>query len=46
VNAHGKVSLGGFSYNVRPTYAGEPGEVVASGGLADVLHAGGFVREF
>jgi hypothetical protein len=40
VNAHGKVSLAGFSYNVGATYAGEPVEVVAAGGLVDVLHAG------
>jgi transposase InsO family protein len=40
VNAHGKVSLAGFSYNVGATYAGEPVEVVVSGGLVDILHAG------
>jgi transposase InsO family protein len=40
VNAHGKVSLAGFSYNVGATYAGEPVEVVVAGGLVDVLHAG------
>jgi len=40
VNAHGKISLAGFSYNVGATYAGEPVEVVVSGGLVDILHAG------
>jgi transposase InsO family protein len=40
VNAHGKISLAGFSYHVGATYAGEPVEVVASGGLVDILHAG------
>jgi hypothetical protein len=40
VNAHGKISLAGFSYHAGATYAGEPVEVVASGGLVDILHAG------
>jgi transposase InsO family protein len=40
VNAHGKISLAGFSYAVGATYAGEPVEVVVSGGLVDILHAG------
>jgi transposase InsO family protein len=40
VNAHGKISLAGFSYNVGATYAGEPVEVVVTGGLVDILHAG------
>jgi len=40
VNAAGKISLAGFSYNVGATYAGEPVEVVVTGGLADILHAG------
>jgi hypothetical protein len=40
VNAHGKISLAGFSYSVGATYAGEPVEVVVAGGLADILHAG------
>jgi len=40
VNAHGKISLAGFSYHVGATYAGEPVEVVAEGGLVDILHAG------
>jgi Integrase core domain len=40
VNAHGKISLAGFTYNVGATYAGEPVEVVVAGGLVDILHAG------
>jgi len=40
VNANGKISLAGFSYHVGATYAGEPVEVVAAGGLVDILHAG------
>jgi transposase InsO family protein len=40
VNAHGKISLAGFSYNVGATYAGEPVEAVVSRGLVDILHAG------
>jgi Integrase core domain len=40
VNARGKISLAGFSYHVGAAYAGEPVEVVASGGLVDILHAG------
>jgi transposase InsO family protein len=40
VNAHGKISLAGSSYHVGATYAGEPVEVVVSGGLVDILHAG------
>jgi hypothetical protein len=40
VNAHGKISLAGFTYHVGATYAGEPVEVVAAGGLVDILHAG------
>jgi len=40
VNAHGKISLAGFSYTVGATYAGEPVEVVVAGGLVDILHAG------
>ena len=39
VNAAGKISLGGFSYHVGATYAGEPVEVIVSGGLVDILHA-------
>jgi transposase InsO family protein len=40
VNARGKISLAGFSYNAGATYAGEPVEVVVAGGLVDILHAG------
>ena len=40
VNAHGKISLAGFSYRVGASYAGEPVEVVVSGGLVDIVHAG------
>jgi transposase InsO family protein len=40
VNAHGKISLAGFSYGVGATYAGEPVEVVVAGSLVDILHAG------
>ena len=40
VNAHGKISLAGFSYRAGPTYAGEPVEVVVAGGLVDILHRG------
>ena len=40
VNAHGKISLAGFTYHAGATYAGEPVEVVAAGGLVDILHAG------
>jgi hypothetical protein len=40
VNAAGKISLAGFSYAVGATYAGEPVEVIVSGGLVDILHAG------
>lgn len=40
VNAHGRISLAGFDYPVGATFAGEPVEVVASGGLVEVFHAG------
>jgi hypothetical protein len=40
VNAHGRISLAGFSYPVGATYAGEPVEVVVTGGLLDIVHAG------
>ena len=40
VNAHGKISLAGFSYAVGASHAGEPVEVVVAGGLVDILHAG------
>ena len=40
VNAHGKISLAGFTCHAGASYAGEPVEVVASGGLVDIVHAG------
>ena len=40
MNAAGKISLGGFGYNVGATYAGEPVEVVVAGGLVDICHRG------
>ena len=40
MNAHGKISLAGFTYAVGASYAGEPVEVVVAGGLVDILHAG------
>jgi hypothetical protein len=40
VNAHGEISLAGFSCHAGASYAGEPVEAVASGGLVDILHAG------
>src|SRR5581483_10953127 len=40
VTANGKISLGGFTYAVGASYAGEPVEVVVAGGLVDILHAG------
>jgi hypothetical protein len=40
VNARGKISLAGFSYHAGASYAGEPVEVIASGGLVDIVHAG------
>lgn len=40
MNAHGTISLGGFTYAVGASYAGEPVEAVVAGGLVDILHAG------
>jgi hypothetical protein len=40
VNANGKITLAGFSYAVGASYAGEPVDVVAAGGLVDIVHAG------
>jgi transposase InsO family protein len=40
VNAHGKISLAGFTYHAGASYAGEPVEVVAAEGLVEILHAG------
>jgi transposase InsO family protein len=40
VNGRGRISLGGFDYPVGATFTGEPVEVVVTGGLVEVLHAG------
>ena len=40
VDQRGQISLAGFSYAVGATFAGEPVEVVVTGGLVEVLHAG------
>lgn len=40
VDGHGRISLAGFNYPVGSTFAGEPVEVVVTGGLVEVLHAG------
>jgi hypothetical protein len=40
VDQHGRISLAGFSYVVGATFAGEPVEVIVTGGLVEVLHAG------
>ena len=40
VNARGHICLAGFAYAVGPTFAGEPVEVVVTGGLVQILHAG------
>jgi transposase InsO family protein len=40
VNGRGRISLGGFDYPVGATFAGEPVEVVVTGGLVEILHAG------
>jgi len=40
VNAHGTISLGGLTYAVGASYAGEPVEAVVTGGLVDIVHAG------
>jgi hypothetical protein len=40
VNCRGRISLAGFEYPVGATFAGEPVEVVATGGLVDIFHAG------
>jgi transposase InsO family protein len=40
VNAHGKISLAGFTYAAGASYAGEPVEAVVAGGLVEILHAG------
>ena len=40
VNSRGRISLAGFEYAAGATFAGEQVEVVASGGLVDIFHAG------
>lgn len=40
VDAHGTLSLGGFTYAVGASYAGKSAEVVVVGGLVGILHAG------
>jgi transposase InsO family protein len=40
VSQQGRISLAGFDYVVGATFAGEPVEVVVTGGLVEVLHAG------
>jgi hypothetical protein len=40
VDQAGMISLAGFGYRVGPTFAGEPVEVVVTGGLVEILHAG------
>jgi transposase InsO family protein len=40
VDGHGRISLAGFDYPVGATFAGEPVEVVVTGGLVEILHAG------
>ena len=39
-NSRGRISLAGFDYRVGATFAGEPVEVVVTGGLVEILHAG------
>jgi transposase InsO family protein len=40
VDQAGQVSLAGFRYPVGRVFAGEPVEVVVTGGLVEILHAG------
>ena len=40
VDQRGHISLARFSYRVGAAFAGEPVEVVCSGGLVDIFHAG------
>jgi hypothetical protein len=40
VNGRGRISLAGFDYVVGATFVGEPVEVVVTGGLVEILHAG------
>jgi transposase InsO family protein len=40
VDQSGQVSVAGFRYRVGPVFAGQPVEVVVTGGLVEILHAG------
>jgi transposase InsO family protein len=40
VGQSGRISLAGFDYVVGATFAGEPVEVVVTGGLVEIFHAG------
>jgi transposase InsO family protein len=40
VDARGRISKAGFFYSAGATFAGEPVEVVVTGGLVEILHAG------
>ncbi len=40
VDQRGLIILAGFTYRAGPTYAGEQVEVVVTGGLVEILHAG------
>ena len=40
VNGRGRISLAGFDYAVGAAFAGEPVEVVVTGGLVEISHAG------
>jgi transposase InsO family protein len=40
VDPRGRISLAGFFYSAGATFAGEPVEVVVTGGLVEILHAG------
>jgi hypothetical protein len=40
VDQRGLISLAGSTYRAGPTYAGEHVEVVVTGGLVEILHAG------
>jgi hypothetical protein len=40
VDPRGTIGVAGFRYRVGPTFAGEPVEVVAAGGLVEIRHRG------
>jgi transposase InsO family protein len=40
VSTQGRISLAGFDYVAGATFAGEPVEVVVTGGLVEIYHAG------